>query len=234
MAHYYYLLADIFTVFVPFVFSFHPSIGFYKKWNSFWPACLISAAFFFIWDVFYTQLGIWGFNHRYLCGIFFYNLPIEEYLFFICIPYASIFTFHCVGIFRRHTNTTVKYRQLSYGLIVLIIPIILLNPGKLYTAGSLGFLFLLLLATLWKGHIPEGFYFNCLLILLPFFIVNGFLTGYFTDEPIVWYNNKENLGMRMGTIPIEDIFFGMSLLLLNDLLYEFFLRRNSERGDFIC
>ena len=51
-------------------------------------------------------------------------------------------------------------------------------------------------------------------ILIPFFIVNGLLTGSFIIDEIVWYNNNHNLGLRIGTIPIEDIFYGFSLLFL--------------------
>lgn len=59
-------------------------------------------------------------------------------------------------------------------------------------------------------------------MLIPFFIVNGILTGTGIQDEIVWYNNSENLGIRIGTIPIEDIGYAFSLLLLNLLLFERF------------
>jgi lycopene cyclase domain-containing protein len=63
-----------------------------------------------------------------------------------------------------------------------------------------------------------------LVILLPFFIVNGILTGTGLEEPVVWYNDNENMGVRLFTIPVEDTIYGFLLIGLNITLYEFFKR----------
>jgi lycopene cyclase domain-containing protein len=57
-------------------------------------------------------------------------------------------------------------------------------------------------------------------LLIPFLIVNGILTGFGLEEPVVQYNNEENLGIRIFTIPIEDTMYGFELILLNLFFYE--------------
>ena len=69
------------------------------------------------------------------------------------------------------------------------------------------------------------FYLMYVIILIPFFIVNGILTGTGIEGEVVWYNDQENLGVRMLTIPVEDTFYGFALLLLNAFLMEVFSGR---------
>ena len=57
------------------------------------------------------------------------------------------------------------------------------------------------------------------ILMLGFFPVNGILTGSFIENPIVNYNPKDFLGIRMFTIPIEDAVYGYSQFLL--VLYFF-------------
>ena len=59
-------------------------------------------------------------------------------------------------------------------------------------------------------------------MLIPFFIINGILTGSFIENEVVWYNNDENLGIRLFTIPIEDSIYAFTLILTNLALTEFF------------
>jgi lycopene cyclase domain-containing protein len=53
------------------------------------------------------------------------------------------------------------------------------------------------------------------------FIVNGYLTW----RPIVIYNEAKMLGVRLFTIPLEDFFFGFSLIGLNLIIWEYFNRK---------
>lgn len=221
---YLYLLIDVCTIAVPFLFSFHPRINFYKEWKWFIPANILTAAIFIIWDVSFTRQGVWGFNKNYLVGIYFYDLPIEEILFFICIPYACVFTYYCLHKFFKF-NLYIR----SENIFILFLSVILLATGiyfysRIYTSSV--FISLPLLIIFFKYFFKETWLAKLFIIypflLIPFFIVNGILTGSGLAQPVVWYNNNENLGLRILTIPLEDIFYGFELILLNIFFYQRF------------
>ncbi|MBL7911580.1 MAG: lycopene cyclase domain-containing protein [Bacteroidia bacterium] len=221
-----YLFIDLGAFIVPFLFSFHPKIKFYKEWRAFLPANLIITVLFLIWDITYTKIGVWGFNDHYLIGSKLFNLPIEEVLFFICIPYASIFTYHCFKLFYPKI-LSFSVSTISVFLVALLLVVGIFNISKIYTSVTC-----ITLAVVISGFSIarvkwiSAFYFMYVVILLPFFIVNGILTGTGLDSPIVWYNDQENLGIRMLTIPVEDVFYGMLLLLLNTFVFESFRKKH--------
>jgi lycopene cyclase domain-containing protein len=182
---------------------------------------IFTGLLFLVWDAWFTRIGVWGFNGQYLTGIMVGNLPIEELLFFVCIPYACVFTFHCLDLFYPQ-QVPVKMESLVTWLLVIG----LFAGGtiffeRVYT--SLTFLSLaivLLLAKYWlKVKWLGKFYLIYAVLLIPFLVVNGILTGTGLENPVVWYNNDEIIGFRILTIPFEDIFYGMELVLINLLLY---------------
>ena len=218
-----YLTIDFFSLLIPFVFSFHTKIRFYKEWKHVFPAILISAIPFIIWDIYFTDIGVWGFTSSYLTGYYFFNLPIEEVLFFICIPYSCLFTYHCFKIFLKKDLFFDYEIKISSVLLILLFITAFLNYNKLYTFFSFSGLIALML---FLKYVPKvqwlgRFYFTYLALLIPFSIVNGLLTGTGLNEPVVWYNNNENIGIRVLTIPAEDIFYGMLLILLNTTFFEY-------------
>jgi len=222
-----YFYINFGVLLVPFLFSFHPKIQFYKQWKYFFPTVIIVSMIFIIWDIRFTQLLVWGFNPIYIVGKYFYGLPIEEVLFFYAIPYSCLFTYYCFSLFvKKDILKTYEY-IITLLLIFLMSVLAILNYQKLYTVYTFSSLSVLLIYLRFFAKIEwlNRFYFTYLIILIPFVIVNGVLTGTGIDHPIVWYDNGENLGIRILTIPVEDIFYGMLLLLLNTTLYEFFTRK---------
>lgn len=103
------------------------------------------------------------------------------------------------------------------------------NLEKLYTSvACIGCAVLLVvLQVILKVKFLSRFYLAYLFILIPFFIVNGILTGTGLESPVIWYNNEENLGIRLGTIPVEDTIYGMLLLLLNTAIFEWLQKQKN-------
>lgn len=224
---YLYLTLDLFTVLFPFLFSFYSKANFSKKWKYLWPSILISGIIFIVWDEFFTRMGVWGFNEAYLSGLYIGSLPLEEVLFFICIPYACVFTYEALNhlISKNYIRSSQKITSVVLILICLFLGTT--NIDKEYTSTtflSLA-LYLIFLQFIKKESFLGRFYLAYLFILIPFFIVNGILTGYGIEEPVVWYNDDENLGLRIATIPVEDVFYGMVLILMNVSIFEWLQRK---------
>lgn len=215
-----YLMLNIGSLIIPFIYSFERRMRYIKRWKAVFSSILITAAFFIIWDIIFTKIGVWSFNPRYHSGIAFFDLPIEEWLFFICIPYSSIFIHFSFQYFCPAVSLSYQTVRIIYGLLLLILlPTIVLNYDKWYTFVNYTVLVLLLTYTVVKEpQILKTFFITFLIILIPFALVNGILTGSFIDEPVVSYNNNENLGIRLFTIPIEDVGYAFTMILMSLIL----------------
>lgn len=222
-----YLLINILTASIPVAYSFHKRLNFYHAWTAFWPAVFLTSAFFISWDIIFTNLGVWGFNQKYLLGATLLGLPFEEWFFFLCIPYACVFTYHCLKRLIKRDYLAKQANNISWFLILGLLGLAALNIEQLYT--SITFVltagFLLLHLTVFRFNYLGRFYFAYSILLLPFLLVNGILTGSFIAEPVVWYNDAENLGIRVFTIPVEDFIYGLLLVLMNVTIYEALLSK---------
>lgn len=220
-----YLLVNFFTIIIPFAYSFHPKIKFHLTWKAFFPAAILVGMVFVLWDMWFTSMGVWGFNPDYLSGIFVGNLPLEEVLFFICIPYSCVFTYFCLDkFFNLSWNPkTEAIFCLIFSLTLIVLGVF--NAGRIYTfitfisTGLVCLTLKFILKVNWFGKATTVYG----ILLFPFFIVNGVLTGTGLEAPIVWYDHSQNLDIRILTIPIEDAFYGFELILLNIYVYKLFL-----------
>ncbi|MEZ5104106.1 MAG: carotenoid biosynthesis protein [Draconibacterium sp.] len=218
MSLYFILLLS--SIAVPLFLSFDKRLQFFKRWKYVLPSIFSVAAVYIFFDVLFTEKGVWGFNLKYISGFHLFGLPVEEILFFFAIPYASIFLhdafveyFPEVKIGKRLTL------YLTILLIILSVIIIVFNSDKTYTSYIfIKVLIVLMLSLFDESETIRSFYITFLIILVPFLIVNGILTGSGIDSEVVWYNNSENLRIRIFTIPVEDIGYAFSMILFNLLL----------------
>ena len=221
---YFYIL--LFSIAIPLLYTI-----LFKDFIKFWKYFIIStalvAAIFLIWDYFFTAIGVWSFNNDYCLGIEMLGMPLEEWLFFLIIPFCSLFIHYCAIT----VNPNFKFNKktsfyLTLTLIVLVFTVAIANSTKYYTAVNFFILAMVLSLGLlfFRSHLQK-FYASFMVILIPFFIVNGILTGSFIETPIVSYNDLENLGIRLFTIPVEDIGYAFSMLFGNLMIFETLKKR---------
>lgn len=217
MMPYTYILINFFTVIICFLASFDGRIQFNKLFGKFLLSATIVAIPFIAWDIWFTAKGVWWFDLKYTLGLKIAGLPVEEWLFFYCIPFACVFTYYCLEKY-----FTLRWTDGLNNLIVFTSFIVLGVVGLLYneriytlltvmvTIVTLGYLHFIAQKE-WIGKASFVY-----LVLMPgFFAVNGILTGSLIPSPVVNYNPGDFLGIRMGTIPLEDAVYGYSQFLLN-------------------
>lgn len=189
-------------------------------------------AFFIPWDIIFAQNGIWGFNEKYLSGIKLGKLPFEEWLFFICISYACLFTIYAFKKLLPNFSFSNRTTDVVYfSLQTILIATLLYFYDRWYTAINFGYAIVLLaLVYNYKREALKVFFPVFIILLIPFFIVNGYLTGSWINEQVVWYNDAENLGIRIGTVPIEDSIYALSMLLTVYVLMEKFREKHPSKN----
>jgi len=215
-----YLIFNLIVISGPLSLSFDRKVHFVDKWNNVFRAILISLIVFVAWDAIVTGRH-WWFSDRYTLGIKILRLPIEEWLFFITIPYASLFIWEVFSAYfsNRELNRLQIIRSILYFGNPIGIGLFILD--KEYTGLVLIALGLVALLD-WK---LKTNIFNQLrtiqymaISMLAMLIFNGYLTW----RPVVLYHEAYQLGIRIFTIPIEDFGFGYALILLCTILYEKF------------
>ncbi len=220
LKNYTYLVVMIATIAIPLALSFDKNVQYYKKLKYILPAILIAGAVFIMWDINFTKSRIWGFNPEYVIGKDIMGLPVEEWMFFLVVPYSCVFIYEVLKFYLRKYEFANHFLVLSLFLIVAFALISYFNRHQAYTFITFLFSCVYLTYTVFrnrfKPHITK-FYFAYFVSLLPFLIVNGILTSL----PVVEYNNLHILNIRIINIPVEDFSYFFLLLLMVTTIYEY-------------
>lgn len=64
-------------------------------------AIACAATPFVVWDVLATHAGEWRFDGAQVLGVRLLGLPVEEWAFFVVIPFAAIACYEAVGTLLR-------------------------------------------------------------------------------------------------------------------------------------
>lgn len=222
-----YFIILLGTIAGPLFLSFDKKVHFYTYWRYIFFATFIVAIPYIIWDVLFAEWGIWGFNTGYLQGINIGNLPLEEISFFLLVPYAFLFIHECLNAYFPKLQAKKVSSYFAYSFSTLCLVMTVLYFPKLYTS------VVCLLALVLTGYFffykkvkwyPQ-FILAFFIVQIPFFFVNGAITGMFTPEPIVWYNEAEIVGLRWVSIPMEDSIYNYGFLILVFYFYQKFKKK---------
>lgn len=243
--HYLYLTVDLAVLAVPLAFSFDRKVRFARFWPALFPAIAVMMALFIPWDIAFTEDSIWGFNEAYLSGIWIAGIPLEEWLFFICIPYACVFTYESLKHYVPRPPLKPLALPLTLLLAVASAALAVSFPERHYIATT-GALTALLCAALGLAaaakptvrHWNHRLWLAYLPLLVPFILSNGVLTGLdfwqydvlnrevqdVTDQ-IVWYNNDHNLRLRIFSMPVDDLLYGFLMIAMTIISYELIAKK---------
>lgn len=215
MMSFTYILVLFFTVIICFIASFDKRLQFNKHFGAFLKASVLVAIPFIAWDVWFTAKGVWWFNINYTMGLNIAGLPLEEWLFFIFIPFSCIFTYYSIDKFFKIEWLSGFNNLIVFVTVIVCSVIALLYYDKIYTlitslSAILTVVYLHFIAKAdWISKASLVF----TILMLGFLPVNGILTGTGLDTPIVNYNPDDFLDIRILTIPIEDSVYGYTQFL---------------------
>ena len=224
-----YLALMLGSFIFPFLFSFEKQIAFYRKWKSLSIAVLISGLFFIVWDSLFTYFGFWSFNDNFTIGLRFLGLPLEEWLFFIVIPYCSVFIYETSKLYLPKLNLNKQIEYVLWLVVLVFTALAVLNFGKWYTFINLISNVLLLIYVLLISDFKKHFTHFALTFAVSFFPML-FVNGVLTSMPVVEYNGKFFSEIRLMDIPIEDFSYFLLLLLMNLVIYEKIEARKTKQS----
>ena len=217
-----YLYTNLAILIFPLLLSFDKRIKYYTKFKALAIATVIVAAIFIAWDAVATLRGHWSFNPLYVLNFKIIGLPIEEILFFLTVPYSTLFAYEGFKYFIKDRKIKIP-NVIIYSFVSLFFALALIFFSREYTFLACLSVALTLLVTLkYFGQLLTSkiYYFFITFGVLVFLIFNYILTSI----PIVEYSPSAITGFRVLTIPVEDFMFNFSLLTLYLCFYTKFKR----------
>ncbi|MCU0424868.1 MAG: lycopene cyclase domain-containing protein [Candidatus Kapabacteria bacterium] len=222
-----YLLFNLIVIAGPFAYSFEKTINFRQYWREALFGIFGSLIVYVAWDSAVTNRH-WYFNAPYMLDFRLLKLPIEEWLFFITVPYACLFVREVLTLVVKDSGFIRQLEWVRAGMFALLpIGVLVFQSGKEYTG-------LVLIAFGVIAFLDRQLRTNTLLQTRTYVFlasVIGFtfvFNMYLTARPLLIYAPAYQLDFRVITIPIEDFGYGLTHIALCNIIYEYFKLRSGK------
>ncbi len=220
LKNYIFLTILLLIFLAPLFYMVTGKLGFRQKLRYGMPAIFISGLVFLLWDIRFTQVGVWSYDSDFTLGIFFKGLPLEQWLFYLVIPCAGLLVYEMIKT-RLHTSKADNI-LMGAGLLVAIGLAVIAYTYRvrvytffcaLFTAVYLGYT---IFRKQFKPHLAP-FFLTFLILLVPYFLLNGILTW----NLAIVYHQEQVLNLWLWMVPVENFVFLFLLLLINCTVYEY-------------
>ena len=212
-----YLKLNLIIISIPLLLSFDRNVRYYKKYKYVFAAMVPVSLAYIVWDIFATGAGHWHFNPLYVGNATIINLPLEEVLFFVTVPFSCLFIYEVLNFYLG--EKALRFNPLlSKFFFIPFLVLALLFRNRPYTfIVMLSCAFFFILAAIFsRGMLRSRLYYLYILIcFIPFFIFNYILTM----KPVVEYGSEAITNLRVLTIPVEDFFYNFGMLSFYLLVY---------------
>ena len=204
----------------PFAMSFESRVYFIQYLGPVIIAIISIGALYIIWDIFATRAGHWRFHDETVGTSRILGLPPGEWLFFLLIPYNCLFIYEVVAFFfgEGAPVTSLQWIQFVLASILAALAILFRNQGYTFLAMLSGAIYFTASGMFTPGIIAaSGYLLSMMFSFIAFIVVNGL----YTSIPTIFYNDEATLGIRIGTIRLEDFVYNLSYIGLIYTVYLF-------------
>jgi carotenoid phi-ring synthase / carotenoid chi-ring synthase len=227
-----YLLFNLVVIGGPLLAGRYPPTSFRHRWLPALASAITVAIPFVAWDALVTGRH-WSFNDAY-ASVRLLGLPLGEWAFFLTVPLACLYTWEML-------SGGVDPAPARRASTIWVAAAVLLAAGAAAWARGLeytGFACIALACAVAVDQTTGGRVVRHRRFSLYAGMVVGFtaiFNGYLTARPMVLYDARYQLDLRIGTIPIEDFVYGLALVVANVTLFEHLRDRmkapRAPRGD---
>lgn len=219
-----YLFLLLVYLIIPVVLSIQKKVRFAFQLKYLLPAVVFTGAIFGMWNIRFTELGIWNFNPEYLTGIELGGVPVEEWISLLIVPLSSTYIYEWLKIKLENFEKANFFVALS--LIVFVGSGVLAYFSRqnmftfftfFLTAIYLGYM---IFRNRFKKHFTK-FYLTYAIVLIPFFIVSIAANV----MPVIIYNAEHLIGKALLGVPFEKFGYLFLMLLISVTSYEYLSER---------